>query len=96
MVKEKTSILDFIKISQKDFLKTYLENYDSHDDNFKLVIKFEKSSDDTYIKKYVKEPITLYNDEDALYYVLVLERNNYKFIAYIEVGLDYPNRYNIK
>jgi len=70
-----------------------LENYDSFDDKFKLRIKFEKTSNDTFLKKYVKEPITLYNEEDALYYILVLERNNFKFIAYVEIGLDYPTRF---
>ena len=69
-----------------------MENYDSIEENFKITTKFEMNHEDNFIKKYVKEPITHYNEEDAVYYILILERNNYKFISFIEIGFDYPNR----
>lgn len=94
MVKEKTNIVDFFKISQEEYLKVYSEMNDCFDKGFKLVTKIEKKEgeEETLVKKYLKEPITKYNEEDAIYYAIVLEKNNFKFVSYIEIGLDYPAR----
>lgn len=93
LIKEKTNIVDFIKISQKDYLKAYCELYNSNEEEFKFSEKYQLNSDGSYTKIYIKEPLTYYNENEAFYYILVLERNNFKMISYIEIGFDYPIRY---
>ncbi len=97
LVKERTIITDVARISQNEFLQIFQEKYD-HDfseENFKMISIFDKDQEGKYYKKFLKVPITFFSEEEAIYLIIKFERKSAKMIAYVEIGLDYPNRYNI-
>jgi len=90
LIKDKTNLINFTKTIQKEYLLSCSNYFETSEENVKITYKFEKNSDDNYIKRYIKIPITKYTEEEAIYYKLEMERNSFIFVALIEIGYDYP------
>jgi len=97
LLKERAIITDVTRISQNEFLQNFQEkyDYDFSEENFKMISTFEKDQDGKYYKIFLKVPITFFSEEEAIYLMIKFERKTAKMFAYVEIGLDYPNRYNI-
>lgn len=93
LIKEKMKINDVIKITQLDFIKVIMNEYELNDDNFKLVSTYQKDEDGNYYKKYVKVPLSIYAEEEAIYLCIIFEAGGLKFNTYVEIGYNYPFRY---
>jgi hypothetical protein len=91
LVKEKCEITEFVKIQQNEYLHQLKECLNLTED-YRIVSILEKSDDNRYYMKYVKVPLTTYAEEEAFYCRINFERKNYKIIAYVEIGFDYPKR----
>lgn len=92
LVKEKTSIIDFTRVPQEDFLKAYLSQNKAAGEDYKIVTYQEKTDDGKYYRRYTKVPITIYSEDEAYYYQINFERKNLKVTAFVEIGYDYPIR----
>jgi hypothetical protein len=91
LAKKKTEISDFVKISQNEYLEA-MRKVSELDDEYIVSSIFEKDTEGNSFKRYIKMPVTKYNDEEAQYFLAIFERKGYKFKAYIEIGYDYPER----
>jgi hypothetical protein len=92
LVKKKTEISDFIKITHKEYLDALCDDTGNGAEGFIISSVVEHDEEGNRFKRYIKIPVTKYNEEDAQYYLAIFERKNYKFKAFIEIGYDYPER----
>ena len=90
-IREKTKLIECVQILQSDYLHIYSDKYNNADGiGSKVISIFETNSDGNYVKRYVKVPCSIYNEDEALYYKFVFERKSIRVNAYAEIGFDYP------
>ena len=90
-IREKTKLIECAQISQSDYLQIYSDKYNNTDTSeSKIISIFETNSEGNYVKKYVKVPCSIYNEDEALYFKFVFERKSIRVNAYVEIGFDYP------
>jgi hypothetical protein len=91
IVKEKTNIIEFKKITQADFYSSIDPNIFNQD--YIISTTLEKNDDGSYYKRYIKLPSIPYTEDEALYYSIIFERKNIRVTAFLEISFDYPRTY---
>ena len=93
MYKEKSFIVEALLITQSEFFSAYDKIFSNNlQDSHKVISIFEQDEDGNYFKKFVKVPIINFEDDECIYLKILLNRQNYKLIAYVEIGFDYPSK----
>ena len=88
LVKEKTNIIDFKKISQLEYInKMRLE------EEYTIISEVDKDEDGNLFKRYIKKPTIEYAEDEAIYYLISFERKNLNIYSYLQIGYDYPKKY---
>ena len=87
-------IINFYKIEQNEYLNILSYNFVNFDNDYAVIIIYEKDEEGNNLKKFVKVPISQYNKQEALYYKIEFEMKSKIIIsqinAYFEIGYDYP------
>lgn len=95
LLKAKSSIEEFKKIKQSEYLNKLNNNYNNHHfhKDFKVVSFIERVNTEDKGKiyqKYLKVPLTDYAENEALYYEIKIESKIASLVAFVEIGLNYP------
>jgi hypothetical protein len=86
------------QISQTEFYDMYSKLFLSDEEystKFKILTKYETNEEGVFEKKFVKVPIVIYTEKEAIYYKITYksESGTRSIEVLVEIGFDYPFQY---
>lgn len=100
LCKQRCNITNVTYINQDEYLNIFHtifsnsevdgDGYAIPKDDYRVISVFEKDEEDNYFKRYVKVPISSYEEDECIYLKVTIMRNGLTLNLYIEVGFDYP------